>query len=61
MLESASVSIGVNFFQPTIEVSSSSPGEKEEPDFVETHCHWTGCDEEFHTQEQLVKVPFLLS
>jgi hypothetical protein len=29
---------------------------KEEPDFVETHCHWTGCDREFHTQDQLVKV-----
>ena len=32
---------------------------KEEPDFVETHCHWTGCDRDLHTQEQLVKVKTL--
>jgi hypothetical protein len=30
--------------------------EKEEPDFIETHCHWVGCDKEFHVQDQLVKV-----
>ena len=29
---------------------------KDEPDFVETHCNWTGCDRDLHTQEQLVKV-----
>ena len=29
---------------------------KDEPDFVETHCHWTNCDREFDTQDQLVKV-----
>ena len=29
---------------------------KEEPDFIETHCHWIGCDREFDTQDQLVKV-----
>ena len=29
---------------------------KDEPDFVETHCHWLGCDRDLHTQEQLVKV-----
>ena len=31
-------------------------GIKDEPDFVETHCHWAGCDRDLHTQEQLVKV-----
>ena len=29
---------------------------KEEPDFVETNCHWSGCAREFETQDQLVKV-----
>ena len=29
---------------------------KEEPDFIETHCHWTDCDKEYGTQEDLVKV-----
>ena len=29
---------------------------KDEPDFVETHCDWVGCDRDLHTQEQLVKV-----
>lgn len=29
---------------------------KEEPDFIETHCHWIGCDRDFGTQDQLVKV-----
>eukprot|EP00095_Tigriopus_kingsejongensis_P010986 maker-scaffold281_size224178-snap-gene-0.16 protein:Tk10986 transcript:maker-scaffold281_size224178-snap-gene-0.16-mRNA-1 annotation:"zinc finger" len=28
---------------------------KEEPDFVETHCHWKECDREFGTQDELVK------
>ena len=28
---------------------------KEEPDFVETHCHWVGCDREMGTQDLLVK------
>eukprot|EP00095_Tigriopus_kingsejongensis_P010985 snap_masked-scaffold281_size224178-processed-gene-0.6 protein:Tk10985 transcript:snap_masked-scaffold281_size224178-processed-gene-0.6-mRNA-1 annotation:"cubitus interruptus" len=28
---------------------------KEEPDFVETHCHWVGCDRDFGTQDALVK------
>lgn len=32
---------------------------KDEPDFVETHCHWAGCDRDLHTQEQLVKVTHL--
>jgi hypothetical protein len=31
---------------------------KEEPDFIETHCHWIGCDRDFGTQDQLVKVRF---
>ena len=29
---------------------------KEEPDFIETNCHWSGCSREFETQDQLVKV-----
>ena len=29
---------------------------KEEPDFIETHCHWKDCDREYGTQEDLVKV-----
>ena len=33
---------------------------KEEPDFIETHCHWIGCDRDFGTQDQLVKVGQLL-
>merc|ERR1712106_984304 len=28
---------------------------KEEPDFIETHCHWTDCDKEYGTQDDLVK------
>ncbi|TRY69321.1 hypothetical protein TCAL_03239 [Tigriopus californicus] len=39
--------------------SNASTGDKddvkEEPDFVETHCHWRGCDQEFGTQDDLVK------
>ena len=34
----------------------SHAGMKEEPDFVETQCHWRGCGMEFHTQDLLVKV-----
>lgn len=30
-------------------------GIKDEPDFVETHCHWIGCDRDFGTQDQLVR------
>ena len=33
---------------------------KDEPDFIETHCHWIGCDREFDTQDQLVKVSIYL-
>jgi len=29
---------------------------KDEPDFIETHCHWIGCDREFGTQDELVRV-----
>ena len=30
---------------------------KEQPDFIETKCRWIGgCDREFDTQDQLVKV-----
>lgn len=29
---------------------------KEEPDFIETHCHWTNCDKEYGNQDDLVKV-----
>ena len=29
---------------------------KEEPDFIETHCHWKDCDREYGTQDDLVKV-----
>ena len=29
---------------------------KEEPDFIETHCHWIGCDKDYGTQDDLVKV-----
>lgn len=28
---------------------------KEEPDFIETHCHWTDCDKEYGNQDDLVK------
>ena len=28
----------------------------EEPDFIETHCHWTDCDRDYGTQDDLVKV-----
>lgn len=28
---------------------------KEEPDFIETHCHWTDCDKDYGTQDDLVK------
>merc|ERR1719273_366498 len=31
------------------------PDGKEEPDFIETHCHWTDCDKEFGNQDNLVK------
>ena len=37
-------------------ISSEDINVKEDPDFTETHCHWRGCDREFHTQDQLVKV-----
>ncbi|KAG1651679.1 Transcriptional activator cubitus interruptus [Nymphon striatum] len=29
---------------------------KDEPDFVETNCHWEDCSDEFTTQDELVKV-----
>ena len=29
--------------------------EHNEPDFIETNCHWTDCSQEFTTQEELVK------
>ena len=29
---------------------------KEEPDFIETHCHWKDCDRDYGTQDDLVKV-----
>ncbi|XP_040574480.1 uncharacterized protein [Lepeophtheirus salmonis] len=28
---------------------------KEEPDFIETHCHWLNCDRDFESQDELVK------
>jgi len=31
-------------------------GFKDEPDFIETNCHWVGCSLEFCTQGELVKV-----
>ena len=40
----------------TKRMTSSDGIIKDEPDFVETHCRWLGCDRELHTQEQLVKV-----
>ena len=30
--------------------------EKDEPDFIETHCHWVGCDREMGCNDELVKV-----
>ena len=42
--------------------ASSSTGDKEdnikeeEPDFIETHCRWVGCERDFGTQDNLVKV-----
>mgnify|MGYP003729741821 CR=1 FL=1 len=37
--------------------SPESAGDsKDEPDFVETNCHWKDCCSEFPTQEELVKV-----
>ena len=27
-----------------------------EPDFIETNCHWKGCQKEFETQDELVRV-----
>ncbi len=35
---------------------AASAAMKEEPDFVETRCHWRGCGREMGTQELLVKV-----
>ena len=29
---------------------------KDEPDFIETHCHWKECDRDYGTQDELVKV-----
>lgn len=44
------------------EMKQSSPESagdcKEEPDFIETNCHWKDCTMEFPTQEDLVKVSF---
>ena len=34
---------------------------KEEPDFIETHCHWKDCDREYGTQEDLVKVGHIIN
>ena len=34
---------------------------KEEPDFIETHCHWKDCDREYGTQDELVKVRYFTS
>ena len=31
---------------------------KDEPDFIETNCHWKDCDKEFKTQDELVRVSF---
>ena len=30
--------------------------EKDEPDFIETHCHWVDCDREMGCNDELVKV-----
>ena len=27
-----------------------------EPDFIETNCHWTDCNKEYETQDELVRV-----
>ena len=36
---------------------SKEDGEgREEPDFIETHCHWRDCDRDYGTQDDLVKV-----
>ena len=37
--------------------------EKDEPDFIETHCHWVDCDREMGCNDELVKVttPFFLT
>ena len=49
-----------NYGEP--DTSSGSRGQnfdmdsKEEPDFIETNCHWRGCDKEYDTQDQLVRV-----
>uniref|UniRef100_A0A0K2TKF1 C2H2-type domain-containing protein n=1 Tax=Lepeophtheirus salmonis TaxID=72036 RepID=A0A0K2TKF1_LEPSM len=55
----SSSSYGNEFFQPhrVIENSDSTTGDniKEEPDFVETHCHWAECDRDFCSQDQLVQ------
>ena len=29
---------------------------KDEPDFIETNCHWKNCAKEFQTQDELVRV-----
>ena len=29
---------------------------KDEPDFIETNCHWKNCEKEFETQDELVRV-----
>ena len=29
---------------------------KDEPDFIETNCHWKNCVKEFQTQDELVRV-----
>ena len=29
---------------------------KDEPDFIETNCHWKDCAKQFNTQDELVKV-----
>ena len=33
---------------------------KEEPDFIETHCHWKDCDRDYGTQDDLVKVIYFI-
>ena len=57
--------IGTKLFLPDIqsfyfqleEGAIKEDGEgKEEPDFIETHCHWKDCDREYGTQDELVKV-----
>ena len=29
---------------------------KDEPDFIETNCHWKNCEKEFDSQDELVRV-----